>query len=124
MVVECGDPLSPVELDHHVGIKIGIALGTWQVVVSLNQSVDGGVDSGEEVFHLSSGVVCNISEGFYFGKPLNIASVVDKPDGSMEGHFIILDNGFDTMSSIAFESLVKMVSNILGKSYDFEDNYS
>lgn len=90
MTVESDDSLSPIELDHHEAIQIGIVLGARQVVVSLNQSVSSWLSPGEEVVHLSSRVVVDVSECLDVGKPLDIATIVLQPNCSVEGHLVVL----------------------------------
>lgn len=113
MVVEGDDTLAPVELDHHVGVKVGVVLSAWQIVVSLHQGVSSGIHAGEEVAHLLRGVVTGVAEGLNFGEPLDVVAVVGEPDGGMESHFVVLSDGSGTISSMALESLEKMLSKTL-----------
>lgn len=124
MVVECYDTLSPVELNHHESVKIGVVLGSRQIVVCLHQSVSGWVGSGEEVAHLRRGVVVNVAEGFDIRQPIDVVAVVVEPNGSMEGHFVILYESKSTISSIDLESLEKILSKTRVKSYCFDYNSS
>jgi hypothetical protein len=40
--------------------------------------------------HLSGRVVVDVSEGLDVGQPLDVAAVVLEPDGSVEGHLVVL----------------------------------
>ncbi len=113
MVVESDDPLTPVELDHHEGEQVSVVLGTREVVVGLDQSVSSGVDLGEEVTHLLRRVVVDVTESLDVAEPLDVGSVVGKPDGGVEGHLVVLGFEIGTISSIALESFEKMPSNTL-----------
>lgn len=113
MVVESDNTLTPIELDHHVGIEVSIVLGTRQVVVGLNQGIGRGVYSREEVAHLLRGVVAGVAEGLDFGEPLDVVAVVGEPDGRVESHFVVLSGATSTISSIALESFEKMLSKTL-----------
>ena len=124
MVVESHDPLTPVELDHHESVKVGIVLSPWQVVVSLNVSVSSLVHSREEITHFLRRVVMDVAEGLNVRKPLDVVGVVLEPNGSVEGHFVVLREVISTISSIALESLEKMLSKTPCKLYFFSANSS
>lgn len=113
MVVESNNTLTPVELNHHISVKVGIVLSTRQVIVGLHQSISGGVHTREEVAHLLRRIVARVSESLYFGQPLDVMSVVGEPDGGMESHFVVLSRANSTISSMALESFEKMLSNTL-----------
>lgn len=120
VVVEGYDALAPVELDHHEREQVCVVLGARQVVVGLDQPVREGVHSREEVADLLGGVVVDVAEGLDVGQPLDVVAVVGQPDCGVEGDLVILGKGEGTMSSMALESLVKTLSNILGRSYSWE----
>jgi hypothetical protein len=110
MVVESDDTLAPVELNHHVGVKVGIVLSSWEIVVGLHQSISSNIHAREEVAHLLGGVVAGIAESLNFREPLHVMAVVCEPDSSMESHFVVLSDTSSTISSMALESLEKMLS--------------
>ncbi len=120
MTVECHNSLSPVELDHHEAVEVSVVLGSRQVVVGLDEGISDGLSPGEEVVHFSSGVVVNVAEGFDVGQPLDVPTVIFKPDCSMEGHFVVLCEGGVTISSMDLESLEKMSVKTLSRSYSLE----
>lgn len=124
MRVEGDQSLSPVELDHHEAVEVGVVLCARQVVVGLDVRVGRGLGAGEEVVHLGSGVVVDVAEGLDVGQPLHIAAVVLEPDGSMEGHLVVLARKTGTISSMALESLEKMSLKALSRSYSLEASSS
>ena len=120
MSVEGHQSLSPIELDHHEAVEIGVVLCAGQVVVGLDVGVCGGLGAGEEVVHLGGRVVVDVSEGLDVRQPLHVAAVVLKPNSSMEGHLVVLLRKRDTISSMALESFEKMSLNALSRSYSLE----
>lgn len=120
MRVEGHQSLSPVELDHHEAVEVGVVLSAWQVVVGLDVGISGGFGAGEEVVHLGRRVVVDVAEGLDVGQPLHIAAVVLKPDRSMESHLVVLLKKRDTISSMALESLEKISLKALSRSYSLE----
>lgn len=120
MGIECHNTFAPIELDLHESVKICIILGSRQIVVSFNMRVSLRLYSGEKVCDFVGCIVVDVSEGLYFWKPLDVFAIVFKPDSSMEGHFIILSKIKSTISSMAFESLLKMSLKTLSKSYSLE----
>ena len=122
MVVEGHDTLSPVELDHHVGEQVRVVLCSRQVVVGLHQGVGGGVYAGEEVAHFLRRVVVDVAEGLDVGQPLDVVAVVGQPDCGVECDLVVLSEGGLTMSSMALESLVKMLSKVFWRSYSWEES--
>lgn len=117
MGIESHQSFTPVELDHHESIQVGIVLGSRQIVVGLNQSVGGWLGSWEEIVHFASRVVMDVSEGLNVREPLNISSIIFKPDGSVESHLIVLSGLVITISSMALESFEKMSLKTLSRSY-------
>ena len=124
MCVESNDSLSPIELDHHEAIEVSIILGTRQVVVSFDKSIRHGFSPWEEVMNLSCGVVMDVSEGFDVGQPLDVPTIIFEPDGSMEGHFVVLREWIVTISSMDLESLEKISLKTLSRSYSFSASSS
>lgn len=97
MSVKCHDTFTPIELDLHEAVEIGIILGTWKIVVSLYVSVSLRLYSWEKVCNFVSCIVMYVSEGFNFRKPLNIFGIVFEPDCSMESHLVVLNDKKDTI---------------------------
>ena len=119
MCVESDDSFSPIELDHHEAVKVGVILGTREIVVGLDEGISHGLSPGKEVMHFSCRIVMNVSEGFDVGQPLDIPAVIFQPDGSVESHFVVLHKGVLTISSIDLESLEKISLKTLSRSYSF-----
>jgi hypothetical protein len=117
VVVEGYYTLSPVELDHHEGKKVSVVLGSWQVVVGLDVGIGHGVSPGEKVTDFLGSVVMDVSKGLNVRKPGDVVAVIGKPDSSVECDLVILTQKESTMSSMALESLVNMLSNALLRSY-------
>jgi hypothetical protein len=66
MGVESNNTLTPIKLDLHESIKVGIVLGSWKIVVSLDVCISLRLDPGEEVCNLVSSVVVDVAESFNF----------------------------------------------------------
>ncbi len=61
--------------------------------MGLNKSISSRLISWEEVIHFGRRIIVDISKSFNVGKPLDIASIVLKPDGGVESHFVVLSEG-------------------------------
>ena len=92
MGVKCHDTFTPIELDLHEAVKVGIILCSSKIVMSLDVSVSLRLYSWEKVRNFVGSIVMDVSEGFDFRKPLNILGVVLEPDCSMESHLIVLND--------------------------------
>ena len=88
--------------------------------MGLDVGVSRGLGSWEEIVDFGSRVVVDVSESFNVGKPVDIATVFFEPDGSVEGHFVVLTKYFCTISSMALESLEKMSLKALSRSYSLD----
>jgi hypothetical protein len=90
VTVEGHNSFSPVELDHHESVQVGVVLCARQVVVRLDKSVSRRLSSREKIMHLGCGVVVDVPEGLNVRQPLHIPTVVLKPNGSVESHLVVL----------------------------------
>jgi len=66
MGIEGNDTFTPIELDLHESVEVGIVFGSWQIVVSLNVSICLRLNSGEEICNFIGSVVMDVSECFDF----------------------------------------------------------
>ena len=114
--VKSYQPLTPVKLNHHKAIEIGVVMWARQIAVCLDQRVSRRFWAREVIHHLGWGVVVGIAESLNIREPLHVFAVVLEPDCSMESHFIVLIEKISTIVSIAFESLLKISSKTLSRS--------
>jgi len=66
MRVEGHNTLSPVELNLHEAVEVGIVLGTREIVMSLDVGVSLRLRFGEEICDFIGAVVMDTAECFYF----------------------------------------------------------
>ncbi len=90
MGVEGYDSFTPIELNGHESVYVCIVLGSGQIVVSFNMSISSGLNSREEIMHFAGSIIVSISESLNVSKPLDIGTVIFKPNCSVESHLVVL----------------------------------
>jgi hypothetical protein len=66
MSIECHNTFTPIELDLHEAVKVGVIFSSRKVIMSLDVSICLRLDSWEEISNLVCSVVMNVSESFDF----------------------------------------------------------
>jgi len=62
MRIECHNSLTPIELNHHEAVKVGIVLGARQIVMSFDKSISSRFSAREEIVDLSCRVIMDVAE--------------------------------------------------------------